>query len=220
MWSRSRRPGTGRPFRMGSARPATTTSPGWRLNWSASPGLIDLVGHDWGGGHVVRVVNARPELVRSWATDIAGRFDPEYVWHERAQVWQTPGAGEARPGPTTRPTTRAADGDVPGTGHVQGRGRQQHRCLRPRDGTLHPVAVSLSRPAEDGRVGRRSGGAAYTTWSGDHPHRRSLHRREGARAGDGGTGRGAGGNPHRAWPLVDVSGPAARRRAALRSFLA
>ena len=59
------------------------------------PGPIDLVGHDWGGGHVVRLVNAHPEVARSWTTDIAGCFDPEYVWHERAQVWQTPGAGEA-----------------------------------------------------------------------------------------------------------------------------
>jgi pimeloyl-ACP methyl ester carboxylesterase len=59
------------------------------------PGPIDLVGHDWGGGHVLRLVAARPELVRSWATDIAGCFDPAYVWHERARVWQTPGAGEA-----------------------------------------------------------------------------------------------------------------------------
>jgi pimeloyl-ACP methyl ester carboxylesterase len=57
-------------------------------------GPIDLVGHDWGGGHVMRLVIAQPELVRSWAIDIAGCFDPEYVWHERAQVWQTPGVGE------------------------------------------------------------------------------------------------------------------------------
>jgi pimeloyl-ACP methyl ester carboxylesterase len=57
-------------------------------------GPIDLVGHDWGGGHVCRAVAARPDLVRSWATDIAGCFDPEYVWHERAQVWQTADAGE------------------------------------------------------------------------------------------------------------------------------
>jgi pimeloyl-ACP methyl ester carboxylesterase len=57
-------------------------------------GPIDLVGHDWGGGHVARLVNARPELVRSWAIDIAGCFDPDYVWHERAQVWQTPEVGE------------------------------------------------------------------------------------------------------------------------------
>jgi len=58
-------------------------------------GPIDLIGHDWGGGHVCRVAASRPELVRSWATDIAGCFDPAYVWHELAQVWQTPGAGEA-----------------------------------------------------------------------------------------------------------------------------
>jgi pimeloyl-ACP methyl ester carboxylesterase len=57
-------------------------------------GPIDLVGHDWGGGHVVNVVMHRPELVRSWASDIVGVFDPEYVWHDLAQIWQTPGAGE------------------------------------------------------------------------------------------------------------------------------
>ena len=36
----------------------------------------------------------RPELVRSWASDIIGVFDPDYVWHELARVWQTPGDGE------------------------------------------------------------------------------------------------------------------------------
>jgi pimeloyl-ACP methyl ester carboxylesterase len=55
---------------------------------------VDLVGHDWGGGHVVNVVTHRPELVRSWASDIVGVFDPDYVWHDMAQVWQTPGDGE------------------------------------------------------------------------------------------------------------------------------
>ncbi len=55
---------------------------------------VDLVGHDWGGGHVVNAVMHRPELVRSWASDILGVFDPDYVWHDLAQVWQTPGDGE------------------------------------------------------------------------------------------------------------------------------
>lgn len=55
---------------------------------------VDLVGHDWGGGHVVNLVMHRPELVRSWASDILGVFDPDYVWHDLAQVWQTPGDGE------------------------------------------------------------------------------------------------------------------------------
>lgn len=55
---------------------------------------VDLVGHDWGGGFVARVACTRPDLLRSWASDILGCFDPEYVWHDAAQVWQAPGAGE------------------------------------------------------------------------------------------------------------------------------
>ena len=57
-------------------------------------GTIDLVGHDWGGGHVVNAVMHRPELVRSWTSDVLGIFDADYVWHDMAQIWQTPGAGE------------------------------------------------------------------------------------------------------------------------------
>src|SRR6201986_5421591 len=39
-------------------------------------GPIDLVGHDWGGNHVGNAMMNRPELVRSWASDIIGVFDP------------------------------------------------------------------------------------------------------------------------------------------------
>jgi pimeloyl-ACP methyl ester carboxylesterase len=56
---------------------------------------VDLVGHDWGGGHVTNVATSRPDLLRSWASDVLGTYDPEYVWHELAQVWQRPGDGEA-----------------------------------------------------------------------------------------------------------------------------
>jgi len=56
-------------------------------------GPIDLVGHDWGGGHVLRVAIQRPDLIRSWATDIAGCMDPDYVWHDLARTWQTPLVG-------------------------------------------------------------------------------------------------------------------------------
>jgi len=59
---------------------------------SAHP--IDLVGHDWGGGFVVRLVSTRPDLIRSWVTDAAGLGDPNFEWHEFAKIWQTPGAGE------------------------------------------------------------------------------------------------------------------------------
>jgi len=55
---------------------------------------VDLVGHDWGGGHVVNVAMHRPDLLRSWVSDVVGLFDPDYVWHDLAQVWQTPVEGE------------------------------------------------------------------------------------------------------------------------------
>jgi pimeloyl-ACP methyl ester carboxylesterase len=56
---------------------------------------VDLVGHDFGGTHVVNVVLSHPHLVRSWVSDTLGAFDPDYEWHEFARRWQTPGAGEA-----------------------------------------------------------------------------------------------------------------------------
>ncbi|WP_067680377.1 alpha/beta fold hydrolase [Nocardia miyunensis] len=55
---------------------------------------VDLVGHDWGGGHVVNVAMYRPDLLRSWVSDVVGLFDPDYVWHDAARIWQTPAEGE------------------------------------------------------------------------------------------------------------------------------
>lgn len=55
---------------------------------------VDLVGHDWGGCHVVNAVMHRPDLVRSWASDVVGLFDRDYVWHDMAQAFQTPETGE------------------------------------------------------------------------------------------------------------------------------
>lgn len=58
-------------------------------------GPVDFVGHDWGGGIGMRAVTLRPHLFRTWACDVLGLFHPDYVWHDFAQIWQTPGAGEA-----------------------------------------------------------------------------------------------------------------------------
>ena len=56
---------------------------------------VDLVGHDLGGGLAVIVAMARPDLIRSWCSDAIGLFDPEYVWHQYAKIWQIPVVGEA-----------------------------------------------------------------------------------------------------------------------------
>jgi pimeloyl-ACP methyl ester carboxylesterase len=57
-------------------------------------GPVDFVGHDWGGAMGMRAITIRPHLFRTWACDVLGLFHPDYVWHDFAQIWQTPGAGE------------------------------------------------------------------------------------------------------------------------------
>ncbi|WP_037861425.1 alpha/beta fold hydrolase [Streptomyces sp. NRRL S-340] len=55
---------------------------------------VDIVGHDFGGGFATEVAMARPDLLRSWVSDTVGGYEPDFIWHEIAKLWQTPGAGE------------------------------------------------------------------------------------------------------------------------------
>lgn len=97
---------------------------------------VDLVGHDWGGGHVVRVAMERPDLLRSWCTDIAGVFNPEYVWHDFAQVWQSDQGEEAVEQMMTQPD-EAWVGQMRAAGMSEGaarsaagaRGEEMGRCI-------------------------------------------------------------------------------------------
>lgn len=56
---------------------------------------VHLVGHDWGAGLTYRVATAYGDRLKSWAADVANIAHPKYVWHQFAQLWQTPGEGEA-----------------------------------------------------------------------------------------------------------------------------
>lgn len=60
----------------------------------AIEGPVDLVGHDWGAGHVAGIAADRPDLIRSFAMDCGGLVHPDYEWHDMAQAWQTPEVGE------------------------------------------------------------------------------------------------------------------------------
>ncbi|CAO5166223.1 Pimeloyl-ACP methyl ester carboxylesterase [Frankia sp. AiPs1] len=62
----------------------------------AVPDPIDLIGHDWGSLLTLRIATAHPDRVRSWAVDVAAVSHPDYVWHDFARQWQTPGGGEQR----------------------------------------------------------------------------------------------------------------------------
>jgi len=80
----------------------------WILGQLATlTGPIDLVGHDWGGLLVTRVVSIRPTVARSWAAG-AAPLDREYVWHQAARAWQTPGMGEKMMAGLTAETLQAA----------------------------------------------------------------------------------------------------------------
>ena len=87
-------PGFGAPTP--AAWPATPAAyVRWLLDQlTAMDGPIDLVGHDWGAGHVLGLLAEQPSTVRSWAADCLGLLHPDYVWHDMAQLWQTPDAGE------------------------------------------------------------------------------------------------------------------------------
>jgi pimeloyl-ACP methyl ester carboxylesterase len=54
---------------------------------------VHLVAHDWGALLSLRVLADPPEGVASWVLD-TGNLDDDFVWHDMAQLWQTPGAGE------------------------------------------------------------------------------------------------------------------------------
>lgn len=60
----------------------------------ASHDPIDIVGHDWGAGHLYAVAAERGDLLRSWVADCSGIIHPDYVWHETARIWQAPDDGE------------------------------------------------------------------------------------------------------------------------------
>lgn len=55
---------------------------------------IHLVGHDWGGIHVVNSILLDPGRCASVTTDVAGCMAAGYEWHDLARIWRTPDAGE------------------------------------------------------------------------------------------------------------------------------
>jgi pimeloyl-ACP methyl ester carboxylesterase len=88
-------PGFGAPVPDGFAATMTGYRDWLIAELETIEGPVDLVGHDWGGGHVLNAAMARPDLMRTWVSDVPGVFDSGYVWHDLAQQWQTSEVGEA-----------------------------------------------------------------------------------------------------------------------------
>ncbi|MCB1006791.1 MAG: alpha/beta fold hydrolase, partial [Acidimicrobiales bacterium] len=88
-----RLPGFGGPLPVGF-EPVMERYAAWLADELSAHDQIDLVTHDWGALLMLRVLADRPANVRSWATD-AGDLDASFRWHDLAQLWMTPGEGEA-----------------------------------------------------------------------------------------------------------------------------
>jgi pimeloyl-ACP methyl ester carboxylesterase len=103
---------------------------------------VDLVGHDWGSLLVQRVVSTRPDLIRTWAAG-AGTVDRDYVWHDLAQMWQTPDVGEQ--------VMEAMTGDalVDGLAEQVGRAHAE-KVAEALDDTMKDCILGLYRSAAGG----------------------------------------------------------------------
>ncbi len=86
-------PGFGSPVPEGFD-PTMETYAQWLAAELAAFADVDLVTHDWGAILATRVLASQPANVRSWVSDM-GDLGPDFVWHDTAKVWQTPGDGEA-----------------------------------------------------------------------------------------------------------------------------
>ena len=148
-----RRRGSARRCPRASARRPTTTSPGSSVSSRAMDGPIDLVGHDWGGGHVQRV-----------AAD-ATRPDP--LVGDRHRRRGRPGLRVARHGQGVADTGRRRGGRRDDVGDARRSARRRlrrrrddrsggavvRRGSRPGDGPVHPRPLPLGGAAGDDRVG-------------------------------------------------------------------
>ena len=86
-------PGFGAPLPDGF-EPTMASYAAWLTDELASiDGPVHLVAHDWGALLSLRVLADRPADIRTWVLD-AGNLDADFVWHDLAQLWISPGGEE------------------------------------------------------------------------------------------------------------------------------
>ncbi len=102
---------------------------------------VDIVGHDWGALLTLRAVSLRGDLIRTWAAG-GGPLDPDYVWHDAAQAWQTPDLGEQMMAGMTPEATAPALAAA-GLSHAQA-----HHVAGRIDATMKDCILKLYRSAK------------------------------------------------------------------------
>ncbi len=177
-------------------------------------GPIDLVGHDWGALLAIRIATTHGGLLHSWVADVANVLHADYVWHEFAQIWQTPGQGEEFMDSQLAAPDDARGEVFIGFGVPEPEARKLGQCL---DHTMSRCILDLYRSAvpnaaKDWGADVKPTDAAGMLLARD---RRSVRER-GDRARHGATTRRSRRDPRRPGPLVDVAGSRPGRRGARR----
>jgi len=142
-------PGFGAPVPAGFGATQTEYRDWLLAELRAIPGDIDLVGHDWGAGHVFGALASDPAVARTWAADCAGLMHPSYVWHDAAQGWQTPGTGEEMVAGMVALDEETFAAAYRRAGHGRRHPPQGEEVGQRRDGLVHPLALPQRRAAGD-----------------------------------------------------------------------
>ena len=168
-----------------SRQPFSPTVIGSSMSSTGIDEPVDLVGHDWGGCHVVNAVMHRPDLVRSWASDVIGLFDRDYVWHDMAQGFQTPEAGEQLVEMMQEGSVQDRAQQLVDLRHSRRRRDFVCRSAGSGDGSGDPGAIPLGPPTGSGRcrTGTRERRRPAGTVAFGHRGPLRRHRRDAASGG-------------------------------------
>lgn len=136
----------------------------------AAGGPVHLVGHDWGGLLVQRVAGLHPGLVKSWCAGGVA-IDEAYVWHPIAQIWQTPGEGEALMEAMDEATfAQALTAERVPEDHASEMARHGDALMRDCILKLYRSAVTIGEDWGDALLGLKQAGPGLVLWGEHDPY--------------------------------------------------
>ncbi len=134
----------------------------------------------WGTRHASRNGLSRSDTILG--DRYAGRVQPRYVWHDLAQVWQTPQVGEQAVAQMVSMPAEALARGYEGLGMTAAIARKVAAAANGDMGRGNPGAIQIGRATDQSRSRGRLAAGSRQTWPRVNCDRRPLLRRGDARA--------------------------------------